>query len=162
MATATLSAEESEKAEQIMKNEANDDEFKDALEEEEVDGQGNFCVTQEELAIIRAELACEFPEDYNYLSDAYILSVASKPYSKDPTIRRPLEVSRLGIRFDSTRIYIYIFQYDVTIWTSTQHTFIRFSFVVTVFYGKVDSCNGMASPRGSAGNDRLDCACQWT
>jgi len=43
------------------------------------------------MSILRAELACEFPDDYTYLSDAYIKSVASKPYSKDPTIRRPLE-----------------------------------------------------------------------
>lgn len=72
-----------------------DDEFKDAVEEEneEADADGNFPVTPEELAIIRAELASDFPEDYNYLSDAYILSVASKPYSKDPTVRRPLEYS---------------------------------------------------------------------
>lgn len=52
---------------------------------------GDFEVTKEEMSIIRAELACEFPEDYTYLSDAYIKSVASKPYSKDPTIRRPIE-----------------------------------------------------------------------
>merc|ERR1719223_1204719 len=45
------------------------------------------------MSIIRTEIACEFPEDYSYLSDAYILSVASKPYSKDPTVRRPLEYS---------------------------------------------------------------------
>lgn len=53
--------------------------------------EGEFAVSKQEMSIIRAELACEFPEDYNYLSDAYIKSVASKPYSKDPTIRRPLE-----------------------------------------------------------------------
>jgi len=55
------------------------------------DSKGNFPVSKEELSVIRAELACEFPDDYEYLSDAYIKSVASKPYSKDPTIRRPLE-----------------------------------------------------------------------
>lgn len=71
-----------------------DDEFKDAVEEDFDEGiEGTFNVTQEELSIIRAELACEFPEDYSYLSNAYIMSVASKPYSKDPTIRRPLEYS---------------------------------------------------------------------
>ena len=75
-------------------DEANDDEVKDAVEEEDVDDSKTFEVTQEELSIIRAELACEFPEDYNYLSDAYVLSVASKPYSKDPSVRRPLEVRR--------------------------------------------------------------------
>ena len=88
-----MSKEEAEKAQELLAEEAADDEFKDAVEEEEVDSSGNFKVTKEELAIIRAELACEFPDDYNYLSDAYILSVASKPYSKDPTVRRPLEVS---------------------------------------------------------------------
>jgi len=71
-----------------------EDEFEDAVDGEETakpDGEGNFEVTKEELSIIRADLAGKFPEDYDYLSDAYILSVASKPYSKDPTVRRPLE-----------------------------------------------------------------------
>lgn len=71
-----------------------EDEFEDALDETKTDGPdsaGNFEVTFEELSVIRAELACEFPEDYQYLSDQYIISVASKPYSKDPTVRRPLE-----------------------------------------------------------------------
>ncbi|KAL7532501.1 hypothetical protein ACHAXR_007786 [Thalassiosira sp. AJA248-18] len=61
---------------------------------EEIDdtpASGEFEVTKEEMSIIRAELACEFPEDYTYMSDAYVKSVASKPYSKDPTIRRPIE-----------------------------------------------------------------------
>jgi CRAL/TRIO domain len=72
-----------------------DDEFKDALQEDADEGvPGAFRVTQEELSIVRAELATEFPDDYQYLSDAYILSVASKPYSKDPKIRRPLEYSQ--------------------------------------------------------------------
>jgi hypothetical protein len=89
-----LSAEEAEKAKEMVAHGADgDDEFKDALEDDEVDGGKTFEVTKEELGIIRAELATEFPDDYNYLSDAYILSVASKPYSKDPSIRRPLEVS---------------------------------------------------------------------
>jgi len=80
-----------EEAEKIAKEEVeDDDDFEDAFEEEDgVDGK--FRVSQEELSIVRAELACEFPDDYNYLSDEYILSVASKPYSKDPSIRRPLE-----------------------------------------------------------------------
>ena len=82
-----------EEAEATVKKESEDDEFQDALEEEEVGGEGTFEVTEEELSIIRAELATEFPDDYKYLSDAYVLSVASKPYSKDPSIRRPLEVS---------------------------------------------------------------------
>ena len=81
-----------EEAANAIAGEANDDEFKDALEDEEADADGNFPVSQEELSIIRAELASDFPDDYNYLSDAYILSVASKPYSKDPPVRRPLEV----------------------------------------------------------------------
>ena len=91
---ASFTDADAKKAEDVVSNEAlNDDDFKDALEEEDVEGgEGTFEVSVEELAIIRAELACEFPEDYDYLSDAYILSVASKPYSKDPTVRRPLEV----------------------------------------------------------------------
>jgi hypothetical protein len=93
-----LSPEEVEQAKIVMESSASgDDDFKDAVEEDDVDADGNFKVTAEELAIIRAELACEFPDDYNYLSDSYILSVASKPYSKDPTIRRPLEVSKSKI-----------------------------------------------------------------
>lgn len=82
-----------EEAANAIASEANDDEFKDALEDEEVDADGNFHVTPEELSIIRAELASDFPDDYDYLSDAYVLSVASKPYSKDPSVRRPLEYS---------------------------------------------------------------------
>lgn len=70
---------------------AEGDDFKDALEEEEVDSEVTFEVTKEELSICRAQLASDYPDDYNYLSDTYILSVASKPYSKDPSIRRPLE-----------------------------------------------------------------------
>jgi len=70
------------------------DEFKDAVEDEEVEGGDVFHVTKEELSIIRAELASEFPDDYEYMSDDYILSVASKPFSKDPTVRRPLEYSQ--------------------------------------------------------------------
>lgn len=58
---------------------------------DDVVAEGEFEVTKEEMSIVRAELACEFPEDYTYMSDDYIKSVASKPYSKDPTIRRPLE-----------------------------------------------------------------------
>ena len=74
------------------------DEFKDALEEEDVDSEVTFEVTKEELSICRAQLASDFPDDYNYLSDTYILSVASKPYSKDPSVRRPLEytMEKLG------------------------------------------------------------------
>lgn len=85
-----LSKEESEKAEAAVKEAANEIEDVDADEGVE----GTFKVTKEELSILRAELASEFPEDYNYLSDAYILSVASKPYSKDPKVRRPLEYTQ--------------------------------------------------------------------
>jgi len=78
-----------EEAEKVISEEADDDDFKDAVQDEEL--EGCFPVSREELSIIRAELACEFPEDYSYLSDSYVLSVASKPYSKDPSVRRPLE-----------------------------------------------------------------------
>mmetsp|Transcript_18410 Transcript_18410/g.23886 ORF Transcript_18410/g.23886 Transcript_18410/m.23886 type:complete len:339 (-) Transcript_18410:146-1162(-) len=88
-----LSKEEQDKI--IHELEDFEDEFDDAIENEgdlEKDKDGAaFSVSKEELSILRADLACEFPEDYDYLSDAYILSVASKPYSKDPTVRRPLE-----------------------------------------------------------------------
>lgn len=88
-----LSSEEASKAKDMVAHGADgDDDFKDALEDDEIDGGKSFEVTDEELKIVRAELATEFPDDYKYLSDAYILSVASKPYSKDPSIRRPLEV----------------------------------------------------------------------
>lgn len=90
----SLTPEEEAKAKAALESEV-DDAFEDAVEEDEDEGvDGSFRVTPEELAIIRADLATEFPDDYNYLSDAYILSVASKPYSKDPTIRRPLEYSQ--------------------------------------------------------------------
>lgn len=72
-----------------------DEDFKDAVQEDYDEGvAGEFRVSEEELVLIRAELATEFPEDYLYLSDSYILSVASKPYSKDPTVRRPIEYSQ--------------------------------------------------------------------
>eukprot|EP00980_Cylindrotheca_fusiformis_P000346 scaffold91_cov127-Cylindrotheca_fusiformis.AAC.6 len=85
--------DEAAKARAMLAKDADNDDFKDALEDEEVDSSKTFEVTKEELGIIRSELATEFPNDYNYLSDAYILSVASKPYSKDPNVRRPLEYS---------------------------------------------------------------------
>lgn len=55
--------------------------------------EATFPVSKEEVSLLRADLACEFPEDHMTLSDDYILSVASKPYSKDPTVRRPIEYS---------------------------------------------------------------------
>jgi len=86
-----MSKEEIEKAEAEISAET--DEFKDAIDGED-EHDGSFNVTIEEMSILRAELASEFPEDYNYLSDSYIRSVASKPYSKDPSIRRPFEYSQ--------------------------------------------------------------------
>ena len=88
-----------ELAAQASKDVAQDEAFKDAVAEDYDEGiEGDFKVTDEELAILRAGLATEFPEDYQYLSDAYILSVACKPYSKDPTKRRPLEYSQEKLR----------------------------------------------------------------
>lgn len=89
-ATPELSSEDAKKAKDLV-GAANGDDFKDALEDD-VDTGKTFDVTAEELSIIRKELETQFPDDCTYLSDAYILSVASKPYSKDPTKRRPLEV----------------------------------------------------------------------
>lgn len=89
--SADLSKEELEKAQLEIKNSQED--FDDDLEGED-EHDGSFPVTPEELSIIRADLASEFPDDYDYLSDAYILSVASKPYSKDPSVRRPLDYSQ--------------------------------------------------------------------
>lgn len=74
-AQATMSAEQpkilTKQEQEKIKNELEDfeDEFDDAVENEgEIkDGDGNFGVSKEELSIIRAELACEFPEDYDYL-----------------------------------------------------------------------------------------------
>jgi hypothetical protein len=48
-------------------------------------------VSPEEVAIISAELAASFPHDAHYLSADYVKSVASKPYSSDPSQRRPIE-----------------------------------------------------------------------
>ena len=39
----------------------------DAADDEDEGVTGDFEVTKEEMSIIRAELACEFPEDYTYL-----------------------------------------------------------------------------------------------
>jgi hypothetical protein len=93
-----MNPEEIEKAQAEVN--ASKDEFEDAQEEEaaeeeeDVEHKHTFDVTPEELALLRAELASEFPDDYMYLSDAYVLSVASKPYSKDPSMRRPLDYSQ--------------------------------------------------------------------
>jgi len=71
----------------------NAEEFEDAVGSPDPNKDGNWDVSIEELSIIRAELACEFPEDFMSLSDDYIKSLASKPYSKDMTKRRPLDYS---------------------------------------------------------------------
>eukprot|EP00578_Thalassiosira_sp_NH16_P014059 CAMPEP_0181127338 /NCGR_PEP_ID=MMETSP1071-20121207/28140_1 /TAXON_ID=35127 /ORGANISM="Thalassiosira sp., Strain NH16" /LENGTH=348 /DNA_ID=CAMNT_0023213061 /DNA_START=90 /DNA_END=1136 /DNA_ORIENTATION=+ len=83
----SLSAEEVLAAKAEIAEEADDGDDDDAVA---ATGE-EFEVTPEEMSILRAELACEFPDDYTYLSDAYVKSVASKPYSKDPTVRRPIE-----------------------------------------------------------------------
>lgn len=93
MAEASNSYDEAQVKAELEKLE--DDEFEDAFQEDSDEGvKGEFKVTPEELSILRADLATEFPEDCMYLSDSYILSVASKPYSKDPKVRRPLEYSQ--------------------------------------------------------------------
>lgn len=61
---------------------ANADEKKTSLSVEEVEdakaeiaeeildddvAEGEFEVTKEEMSVLRAELACEFPDDYSYL-----------------------------------------------------------------------------------------------
>ena len=50
-----------------------------------------FDVTAAELQTLKTELAKAYPADWQYMDDAYLTSVASKPYSKDMTRRRPLE-----------------------------------------------------------------------
>ena len=49
-------------------------------------GKG-FDVSDIELAAIKTSLKADFGMDMAYLSDDYIKSVASKPYSKDKSIR---------------------------------------------------------------------------
>lgn len=68
-----------------------EDKFEDALES--VNEDGSWEVTVEELSIVRAELACDFPDDFLSMSDDYIKFLASRPYSKDMTKRRPLDYS---------------------------------------------------------------------
>ena len=79
------------------------DMWHDALMEHDwIVGEETFEVTDEELHILKEHLAEKFPgADANYLSDAYIRSVASKPYSKNMSIRRPLEVRKSRI-YDET------------------------------------------------------------
>jgi CRAL/TRIO domain len=71
-----------------------DDDFQDAVDGDDEGIVGDFSVTDEEIALLRAAMASDYPEDCLYLSEAYIRSVANKPYSKDPTVRRPLEYSQ--------------------------------------------------------------------
>ena len=52
-----------------------------------------FEVSDQEVRTLREALAEKFPQDAHYMSDAYLRSVASKPYSKDMSRRRPLEYS---------------------------------------------------------------------
>jgi len=85
-----------------MSNTAEADEFQDAVESSNngialaatcggENDERTFDVSHEELSLIRAQLASDYPDDYQTMSDDYVCSVASKPYSKDPNIRRPLE-----------------------------------------------------------------------
>lgn len=88
----TVSKDEVEKAKAEIAEDADD--YEDTVDGADGGTKVSFEVTEEEMTIIRAELACEFPDDYEYLSDAYVKSVASKPYSKDPTKRRPLDYTQ--------------------------------------------------------------------
>ena len=64
-----------------------------ATQATEVVPEKTFDVSKEEISLIRADLASDYPDDYQSISEAYIESVASKPYSKDPSIRRPIDYS---------------------------------------------------------------------
>lgn len=68
------------------------DEWHDALQEFQEEEETSFFVSAAELMSVRKLLKASFPQDSNYMDDDYIISVASKPYSKDMTRRRPLEV----------------------------------------------------------------------
>ena len=84
-----------------------DDDYDDEGGTRSINGQGGedtallsqhhetvYQVTDEELEILRTTLTQQFPRDApTVMSDAYLRSVASKPYSKDMTRRRPLEYS---------------------------------------------------------------------
>lgn len=73
---------------------ASSDDFKNAVKEDSDEGiEGTFEVTDDEMKTIRDAITKDYPNDASYLSDAYMYSVASKPYSKDPTSRRPLDYS---------------------------------------------------------------------
>jgi hypothetical protein len=68
------------------------EEWYDALQEFQDEEETSFFVSAAELMSVRRNLKSSFPQDSNYMDDDYIISVASKPYSKDMTRRRPLEV----------------------------------------------------------------------
>lgn len=58
-------------------------EAKSAAEEDDDEGiVGDFEVTKEEMSIIRAELACEFPEDYTYMRWVVIVCVGCRESSE--------------------------------------------------------------------------------
>lgn len=56
---ATVSAEEVEQAKAEIAADVDGD--------DDVGSGADFEVTKEEMSVIRAELACEFPDDYTYL-----------------------------------------------------------------------------------------------
>lgn len=94
-ATSTAEYDADKVTAEMEKLEVTDNGLAEAIADDADEGiEGEFKVTDDEIALIRADLATEFPDDYTYLSDSYIKSVASKPYSKDPTIRRPIEYSQ--------------------------------------------------------------------
>lgn len=71
-----------------------EDEEQPGFEDEKQNtGEQSFPVTAQELITLKSELEAKFPQDYGYMDDEYIRSVASKPYSKDLTRRRPIEYS---------------------------------------------------------------------
>ena len=80
-----------------------DEDWHDALQEHDESFLLStvYDVCPEELAVLKAELKSQFPNDCGYFSDAYLLSVASKPYSKDMSIRRPLDVRVVECLFTS-------------------------------------------------------------
>eukprot|EP00956_Cyclotella_meneghiniana_P012033 scaffold17061_cov77-Cyclotella_meneghiniana.AAC.1 len=69
-----MSADESKIDSKVSTEELNSAkaEIAEDLEDEAVDSK-DFEVTKEEMSIIRAELACEFPDDYEYLRCVYML-----------------------------------------------------------------------------------------
>jgi hypothetical protein len=92
-----------------------EDVWHDALMEHDYFGEEIFDVSDEEMDTIQNHLATNFPaSEVDYMGDAYIRSVASKPYSKDMSIRRPLEVRTILLKHTSYILYIipYSIQYS--------------------------------------------------